>query len=170
MATNILLDGILKSPGLVLETFSEGETLGLAKRVGGLLRPGDWVCLLGDLGAGKTVFVRGLGESLHCLGIVRSPTFALIQTYKTRTGNIKRLNHVDLYRLEGKDISSLEWDALLDEDGVTVVEWAEKARMAWPSEGCAVRLRHEGLDRRRLEFFPLGQRWVESVKRLKNAT
>jgi tRNA threonylcarbamoyladenosine biosynthesis protein TsaE len=164
-----LLDGILKSPDLFLETFAESETLDIAKRIGDQLRPGDWVCLLGDLGAGKTVFVRGLGETLQCVEPVRSPTFALIQTYKTRSGNIKRLNHVDLYRLEGKDVSSLEWDILSEKDGVTIIEWAEKARSLWPSEGCAIRLRHEGLDRRRLEFFALGPRWMETLKRLKNA-
>lgn len=167
MAMNISPDGALKSPALSLETFAESETLALSRRLGALLRPGDWICLLGELGAGKTVFVKGLGEALRCEVPVRSPTFALIQTYKTRSGGIARMNHVDLYRLNGKDVASLEWDSLLDAAGVTVVEWAEKGRAFWPSEGCAVRIAHEGLDRRRVDFFPLGQRWSDAVKRLK---
>jgi tRNA threonylcarbamoyladenosine biosynthesis protein TsaE len=167
VGSSISLDNVLKSPALTLETFGEAETRELAERVGGQLRNGDWICLIGDLGAGKTTFVRGLGDALHCQDPVRSPTFTLVQTYKTRTGPIKRLNHVDLYRLEPKDVASLEWDGLLDERGVTVVEWAEKARPFWAADGCAVRIRHEGLDRRQFEFFPLGQRWPDLIKRLK---
>src|SRR5688572_25159534 len=100
-----LLDLVKKSPAFSKETSSEEETLKLARALGSQLRPGDWVSLIGDLGSGKTVFVKGLGEALHVQEPPRSPTFNLIQTHRPKSGAGRLpLHHVDLYRLSSRDI------------------------------------------------------------------
>lgn len=103
-------------------THSEGETEAAGRELGSLLHPGQVIHLLGDLGAGKTVFVRGLAQGL---GIdpdeVSSPTFTLIQEYRGRI----TLFHVDLYRLAGAEVPDLGLDALTAE-GVVAIEWANR--------------------------------------------
>ena len=105
-------------------TRSEAETAGVGRDVAASLHAGDAVLLSGDLGAGKTAFVRGLAEGL---GIapedVSSPTFTLIQEYR---GGRLPLFHVDLYRLDDpREIDDLGLDEL-GRDGVLAIEWAEK--------------------------------------------
>lgn len=144
---------------------SEEETRALARSLGGHLKAGDWVVLVGDLGSGKTHFVKGLAEALHCRETPASPTFALVQVHKTGAGH-PPLRHVDLYRLAEKDVSSLEWEELSDDRGVTAVEWAEKARNLWPDRAVEVRLSHDGENRRIIQFFG-GERASELSRKLK---
>jgi len=142
--------------------------LDAGQRLGRHLSPGDWLALLGELGAGKTVFVQGLGAALGCRDKVRSPTFVLCQTYAAKTGGRKvSMNHADLYRVEGAQAVGLDWESLTSDGAITVVEWAEKARAFWPAEGVAVRLSHMGGDARRLEFFALGKRGRVLVDKIK---
>ena len=137
---------------------SEEETMGVARTLGRLLKAGDWVALVGDLGAGKTLFVKGIAEGLECRDNPRSPTFALVQTYPPKAGvHRPSLRHVDLYRLDSREITSLEWEELFEGDGVTVVEWADKARTLWPTAAVEIRLAHDGENRRTIEFFGGGR-------------
>ena len=127
-------------------TRSEQETFALARELARGLKPGAFVLLHGGLGAGKTVFVRGLAAGL---GIdpdcVTSPTFVLIQQY---SGAVPLL-HADLYRLEGAaavDDLGLEE---LGSGGVVPVEWAE--RMPWvPADSLSVTIEDAGDDRRKI--------------------
>jgi tRNA threonylcarbamoyladenosine biosynthesis protein TsaE len=126
------------------------------------------VALVGDLGTGKTSFVKGLGEGLQCRESPSSPTFALIRVHRPSAGTGRApLRHVDLYRLTPAEIPDLEWDDLLDDKGVTVVEWAEKARRYWPADCLVVGIAHLGENRRSLSFFAGGERSLELVKILK---
>ena len=105
---------------------TEAETLALGERIGTRVEPGDLILLSGQLGAGKTVLVRGIATGM---GIdpaqVRSPTFVLHHVY--RAGS-KVLHHLDLYRLgPSADIRLLDIDEMLDSGGVVVVEWGEHA-------------------------------------------
>src|SRR5712672_4080883 len=108
-------------------TRSEEETAALGRELGATLAAGDVVLLYGDLGAGKTAFVKGLAEGL---GVSRdevsSPTFTLVQEYR---GGRLTLFHVDLYRLnDPREIDDLGLDEIATE-GVLAIEWAEK----WPA-------------------------------------
>jgi len=114
----------------VVRTESEDQTAGVAHRLAARLLPGAVILLTGDLGAGKTAFVRGLAAGL---GLdpdeVSSPTFTLIQEYR----GVRTLRHVDLYRLHGAEIDDLGLDELNDGGAVVAVEWAE--RMPTPAAG-----------------------------------
>lgn len=103
------------------ETRSAGATLGRVLLERGAA--GAVVVLTGPLGAGKTCFVQGLASGLGTTGYVRSPTFVLIHEYP---GPV-RLFHVDLYRLREADLDALGLEELMDTDGVTVLEWGERA-------------------------------------------
>src|SRR5262249_59986561 len=126
------------------------------------LKGGDWVALIGDMGTGKTVFTQGMAAVLGGVSPL-SPTFSLVQFYPGRPW---ALRHVDLYRLEPKEVAELEWEELHDEQGVTVVEWAEKAQFLWPDSCVALRMTHRGGDKRRFEFLSRGARGQEIINKL----
>lgn len=105
-------------------TASEAETAAVGRQLAGALKPGAVVLLSGDLGAGKTAFVRGLAEGL---GVdpaeVSSPTFTLMQEYR---GGRHLLRHVDLYRLTPVEVDDLGLDELTMGDVVTAIEWPDR--------------------------------------------
>jgi tRNA threonylcarbamoyladenosine biosynthesis protein TsaE len=106
-----------------LLTSSEEETTAAGERFASRLRPGDVVLLHGDLGAGKTAFVRGLATGLGAPAAdVSSPTFTLVQEYRGRL----TLYHVDLYRLQPVEVGDLGLDELSEGNAVVAVEWAER--------------------------------------------
>jgi tRNA threonylcarbamoyladenosine biosynthesis protein TsaE len=121
------------------ETQSEEETAAAGRELAATLQPGSIVLLSGDLGAGKTAFVRGVAEGLGARpDEVSSPTFTLIQEY--RSGRLP-LFHVDLYRLnDTREIEELGLDEL-GGDGVVAIEWAEKLPKP-PAGAIAVRIEH----------------------------
>jgi len=131
-------------------TQSDAETEAIGAQLGARLGAGARVLLYGELGAGKTAFVRGLAQGL---GIdpddVSSPTFTLVQEYR---GGRLPLFHVDLYRLASGEVDDLGLDALAA-DGVLAIEWAE--RLPRPDAGAIrVRLEHAGHDQRRIAIDP----------------
>ena len=120
-------------------TTSEAETAAVGRELAVTLSGGDVVLLYGDLGAGKTAFVRGLAEGL---GVhrdeVSSPTFTLVQEYR---GGRLVLFHVDLYRLnDPREIDDLGLDEIAD-GGVMAIEWADKLRET-PRAAIVVRIQH----------------------------
>ena len=129
-----------------ITTRSEEETIVAGERLAARLKRGDVVLLHGDLGAGKTAFVRGMAKGLGASADdVSSPTFTLIQEYR---GPVT-LQHVDLYRLKPAEIEGLGLDELTDGSAVVAIEWAERWSAA-PPESWIVRMQHEGEDRRRI--------------------
>ena len=133
----------------VVESASEAETAAAGQRLGETLRPGAVVLLTGQLGAGKTAFVRGLALGLGASpDEVSSPTFTLIQEYR---GGRSTLHHVDLYRLQPAEIDDLGLDELMSGDDIVAIEWAER----WPgrpADAIEVSIADEGEDRRRIEI------------------
>jgi tRNA threonylcarbamoyladenosine biosynthesis protein TsaE len=111
-------------------TGSEEETVAFAREVAGTLRAGDVVLLSGDLGAGKTAFVRGLAGGL---GIdpaeVSSPTFTIVHEYG---GGRLRLYHADLYRLERAATEDIGLEEMGVKDGVLAIEWPDRLTHALP--------------------------------------
>jgi len=127
-------------------TTSPAETEAAGEQFGERLAPGDLVLLTGDLGAGKTTFVRGLMRGVGSPAHVASPTFQLVRVYPGRV----QIAHVDLYRLEdGADLVDLGLEELLDQ-GAVVVEWGD--RLEAP-EAALLSIEHLGGDRRRLRLM-----------------
>jgi tRNA threonylcarbamoyladenosine biosynthesis protein TsaE len=127
---------------------SEEETMGVAAQVAAAFRGGEVVLLSGELGSGKTAFVRGLARGLGAdPGEVASPTFVLLTAYPGRL----TLHHADLYRLRGDgDEAEIGLEELPGPGGVLAVEWAERlAEVPWRSP-LRVHLHHAGGDVRRI--------------------
>jgi tRNA threonylcarbamoyladenosine biosynthesis protein TsaE len=141
---------------------TENETRALGRKLGALLQPFDFVALYGDLGAGKTLFVKAVAEGAGAPG-ASSPTFALVNQYQGRV----KLQHLDLYRLSGAaDLFSLGFDDLLSEPAATLVEWADRARGALPADRLEIHLEHDGPESRRAALTALGPRSEKLLRAL----
>jgi tRNA threonylcarbamoyladenosine biosynthesis protein TsaE len=119
---------------------SAEETEAVAARVALLLQPGDVVAVSGELGSGKTTFVRGACRALGVTAPVTSPTFTIGHRYDGRVD----VSHLDLFRFSG--VSPAEWGDLEPyfEDAIVFVEWPEAGREVLPPARLAVRLEHAG--------------------------
>ena len=131
------------------EVHSIEETWALAREVAATLKPGDVVCLEGELGAGKTTFTQGLAKALGVLGRVTSPTFCIVQEHADA-----KLVHMDLYRLSGEDdVLAIGWEDYLDRGFTIIIEWPERAGSLIPPDAVRIFFRHgEGEDERLVEF------------------
>lgn len=134
------------------EVNSVEATWGLAEDFARELKPGDVICLEGDLGAGKTTFTQGLAKALEVSGRVTSPTFCLVQEHR---GKNALLVHMDLYRLNGEeDVLAIGWEDYLEEGAILVVEWPERAGTLIPENAKHIVFTHlEGEEHRRIEFL-----------------
>jgi tRNA threonylcarbamoyladenosine biosynthesis protein TsaE len=130
-------------------TASEEETSQVGESLAAGLRRGDVVLLYGQLGAGKTAFVRGLARGLGASpDDVSSPTFTLIQEYAGRDAT---LYHVDLYRLEPREIDDLGLEDLVSGEGIVAIEWAERWKDR-PNDAIEVTMEDTGDEKRRVTF------------------
>lgn len=131
-----------------MHSLSAEETIARGVEIGKNLQPGSVLCLVGDLGAGKTTFVKGVAKSL---GIsereVSSPTFSYLNIYK---GKIP-IYHFDLYRLRSaEEFCALGFDEYLRGDGISCIEWAEKIAHLVPPGTLTIKFSHEDENRRSL--------------------
>jgi tRNA threonylcarbamoyladenosine biosynthesis protein TsaE len=152
--------------GGTLDFISHGaaQTQRLGTRLGELLAPGDVILLEGGLGAGKTVLAQGIAQGLGIDDPVTSPTFTLIHEYSGRLP----LYHVDLYRLAGDaDAAGIGLEEYVYGDGVTVIEWPDRAANLLPSDHLSVSLRPIAETKRSLRFIPTGERYRQLVGRFK---
>ncbi len=129
-----------------LESASAAETERIAAVLAAELSPGDVVTVSGELGTGKTTFVRGACRRLGVRAPVTSPTFTIGHRYRSQTG--PDVSHLDFYRFQG--MSDSEWGDLEPyfEDAIVFVEWPEAARAYLPEPRARVSLAHLGGDRR----------------------
>jgi tRNA threonylcarbamoyladenosine biosynthesis protein TsaE len=152
---------------ITLATASAAETRRLGERCGRRLRAPLVICLIGDLGSGKTVFVQGLARGLDVPDdyTVTSPSFTLINEYPGRL----RLFHIDLYRLDTQaDLDDLGLAEILHGEGVAAVEWAEKLTDGALAERLEIRFEFGDDDRRRLRMVAYGQASLILVKALRS--
>src|SRR5713101_6235184 len=149
----------------VIESTSTRETKMWRRRLGSMLEGGELLALIGDLGTGKTCFIKGLarGLSLREENIL-SPTFSMIQEHRGRLP----LYHIDLYRLETVALDDLGLREYLFSEGVAAVEWFERLREGETLNRLAVRIGFAGADRRTIEFMAIGEPHYRLIDRLKS--
>jgi tRNA threonylcarbamoyladenosine biosynthesis protein TsaE len=156
------------SGGVRARTESPDATRDLAAALAELARPGDLVLLVGDLGTGKTAFCQGFGRGLGVDEQITSPTFALVQSY---TGRLD-LNHLDVYRLgQVNEALDLGLNELLDDGGVTLIEWGDTIAGVLPPDFLEVHLTADAAtpEARDLELLPVGPRWSARVRAVRTA-
>lgn len=143
-----------------LNNLEETEKFGIF--LGENLRPGDVLCLNGDLGAGKTTLTKSIAKGLGIDDYVTSPTFTIVNEYY---GDIN-LYHIDTYRLDDKiDVEYLGFDEYFYSDGVTIVEWADKIKDALPEEYMEINISSKD-DKRILDIKYLGNRFDDIKEQL----
>ena len=131
-------------------TASPEETISYAKKIARALKPGSVLCLIGDLGSGKTTFIKGVAEGLGLKHPeqVKSPTFVLMHVYRSKIP----LYHFDCYRIDSVDelanIGVGEFAG--DPDAITCIEWAEKAKDLIPPHASYVRFEILDVTKRRI--------------------
>lgn len=153
---------------LVATTSAAGATQELGAALAELARPGDVLLLSGELGAGKTALVQGFGRGLGITEPIISPTFMLARQHE---GGRLVLHHLDVYRLEQmQEVFDVGLPELLDEGGVTAIEWGDAISPALPADYLEIRLRFgDGDDDRVIEVEPVGPRWNARTRALGQA-
>lgn len=165
MATKLLRQ---RSNSFTIISRSAVQTRSWGRRLGRLLEGGEIIGLMGELGSGKTCFVRGLAEGLEVdpRAWVRSPSFTLINEYDGRVP----LYHVDLYRITGAgELEGLNLREYLYSDGVCVVEWFENLPEGEAGEFLRIVVEHVDRNQRRLSFKPFGTGYEKILQRLSGA-
>lgn len=148
---------------LTFITHNSEETYQLGKNIARAVVPGDIFCLFGDLGSGKTTFVKGLAAGL---GVddkkVHSPTFTLMNVYEPQ--DALPVFHFDLYRIErAEEIMALDYDEYLYGKGVSIIEWADKLGLLVPKHYYAIDFAHRDRDERELNIRAGGDKTVEHL-------
>ena len=112
------------------------------------------IFLCGSLGAGKTTLLKGIGKGLEIREYIVSTTFQLVRKYNG--AKVIILTHIDLYRLHNvSEILHLGWWELLQSDGITAVEWADRAESIWPEKGLFLKIKIISRNKRQFEIFKL---------------
>ncbi len=158
---------ILDECSLDLISHSEAQTRRFGARLGELVQGGDVICLAGELGSGKTRFVQGVGLGLGVEETITSPTFTLVNEYKTARESLI-LHHIDLYRVQGpEDTWTFGLEDYLYGEGVCLIEWADRVPQVLPGERLWIALRHIGETKRGVLMKASGERYEELLHQFK---
>jgi len=159
--------GPRERPALDLVSHSSLHTERLGERLGRSARPNDVFALWGELGAGKTVLARGVAIGLGIdASDVASPTFIIL---RESFGGRLPFFHIDLYRLEGADLTNTGWEECLEAGGVTVIEWPDRAGAALPDDRLDIRLEPIAETKRRVVVEATGPRSAALVGELRTS-
>lgn len=143
------------------------ETQKVGKLLGQILPANTTILLEGDLGAGKTTLIQGIGRGLGIKDVIVSPTFTLINEYKE--GRLP-LYHLDLYRLQSEEVESIHpeiyWEGIEVTPGITAIEWAQRLTYK-PSNYLNIKLNHHLPNGRQLQWQTIGENQFE-LSLLKN--
>ena len=135
----------------IIETHSPAQTYALGREMGEQARPGQVLCLDGDLGAGKTVFTQGFAAGLGIAGPVNSPTFTILQIYE---GGRLPLYHFDVYRIADEaEMDEIGYEEYVYGEGVSLIEWSVRIAELLPPDAWHIRIEREpeqGFDYRRI--------------------
>ena len=147
-------------------TSSHEQTWRIGQMLGSRLEPGDTICLYGDLGAGKTSFSYGIALGLDVKDqYITSPTFTFVNEYKGRIP----FYHIDLYRLKDpEELEGIGFEEYIDSDGVTVIEWAERAEDELPDDRLSVYFSYVDERSREIGFLAEGERYEKLLHDLRN--
>ena len=136
---------------MVYETMCWEDTFNLGKKIGQQAKPGQVICLNGDLGVGKTVFTQGLAKGLGIEEPVNSPTFTIVQVYEE--GRLP-LYHFDVYRIgDIEEMDEIGYEDYFYGEGVCLIEWADLIREILPEQMCRVTIEKDlekGFDYRKI--------------------
>jgi tRNA threonylcarbamoyladenosine biosynthesis protein TsaE len=158
---------VLTEDDLDFISHSEAQTRRLGERLGGLLQPGDVICLEGPLGSGKTRFAQGIGRGMAVQGIIASPTYTIANEYRSASG--VKLYHLDFYRLSKGDFPGFDPDECIGGAGVAVIEWPERGRDFLPQQNLWIVFRHVGEMKRGLLLHANGDRYRELMRAFRRA-
>ena len=152
----------------MIKIISDNEklTIELAQKLSKYLKPGDIVCLFGELGTGKTTFVKGLAKGLKVKPQkVHSPTFTLLNIYDGKLP----LYHFDLYRIEDiKELGAIGYEEFFYGEGVAVVEWAERLKELMPQEYFKVEIEHRQENERLIRLSACGEKYSRIIDKIKS--
>jgi tRNA threonylcarbamoyladenosine biosynthesis protein TsaE len=156
---------VLDRQSLEFISRSSEQTRRIGMRLGAFLQTGDLICLVGDLGTGKTTLVQGLAAGWGSLDSATSPTFVLVNVYRRPVGD--RLFHMDAYRLNNPaEAEDLDLDAML-ENGPLVIEWADRVKPALPEDHLQVSFEYIDETQRDMIFSSQGVRHFELLQGLR---
>ncbi len=159
---------ILDERSLEFHSHSPEQTRRLGVRLGELLKPGDLVCLAGDLGSGKTTLAQGIARGWGALDAVTSPTFIVINQYRRADHAV--LYHVDAFRLSGEaEAEALGLRELFEEGGPVLIEWPERVQGLLPERRLWIGLRWVDESRRRVHIRATGPRYEALMRRFRRA-
>jgi len=153
---------------VVILSKSASETIRIGKSIGSRLLPGDVVALVGELGAGKTQFIKGLaaGVGIGNPTYISSPSFTLINEYP---GEIP-FYHIDLFRLEReKEAEELGLEDYFQGGGITAIEWADKIISLLPKEMLFIHIAYTGKNTRSLEITGKGKHFLNLVDQIQSS-
>jgi tRNA threonylcarbamoyladenosine biosynthesis protein TsaE len=149
---------ILDRNSLEVISRSAEQTRRIGMRLGSMLQPGDLICLIGELGSGKTTLVQGISAGWGSLDSPTSPTFVIINVY--RRPESRRLFHMDAYRLNNStEAEDLDIDAML-ESGPLLIEWADRILPALPEEYLSIHLQWMDETQRDMILSAKGDRYI----------
>jgi tRNA threonylcarbamoyladenosine biosynthesis protein TsaE len=158
---------ILDSHTIDFFSRSPEQTRRIGMRVGAEIKPGDIICLQGDLGAGKTTFTQGLAQGWGSIDSVSSPTFIIVNMYRRANGG--KLFHLDAYRLDSvPEAEELDLDAMLAE-GSLIVEWPERLGGLIPKERMWINLDHIEEEQRQMRFNANGKRYDDLLEAIRQS-
>jgi tRNA threonylcarbamoyladenosine biosynthesis protein TsaE len=161
---------ILKEGQLDIISHSAEQTQRLGARLGALLKPGDVLCLSGDMGAGKTVFAAGIGKGWGAKTPLTSPTFSLVHDH-TRDSDKMHLYHLDCYRLEDpSEADAIGIDDIYSGRGAVIFEWPEHILTILPSNRLWVDIHVLEPTRRNFSFQSRGKRYEELIAKFRESS